>query len=368
MTGIDRRRLLLGGCVLGLAAGAGLAGLARSGRQLLLSAADQDGQHWLLGLEPGGRPRFRLPVPYRAHDSAWLDHGLAAFFARRPGRETYLVDTDRGHLLSTLRSPPGLHFCGHGVLSADNSLLYMTEYAYERRMGVVGIYETRPPFARLGQMDTGGLDPHQLALLPDGRTLVVANGGILTHPDSDREMLNLDTMDPSLVYLELETGRLLDQWKPPHHQTSLRHLAVCPDGSVVVGAQDHAPDLQHDPNPLVFRHQPGGAAQAFSDNAWQRQHQYIASVALDSSGTLALTTTPIGGLISLWQVQTGGSLGHFPVKDVAGAIWTEQERGFLVSNGLGQLLCLHTAPQPRLVQMRFDPGLQWDNHMRLAPA
>lgn len=364
MTGIDRRSLLLGSCALGLAAGWAL--VAQRQTPLLLSAADQNGQHWLTGLEPGGRIRFRLPVLHRAHDSAWLGGGLAAFFARRPGRETYLVDTTHGRLLARLHPPDAHHYCGHGVLSQDRQHLFMTEYAYERQMGVVGIYQTRPPFARLGQMDTGGLDPHQLALLPDGQTLVVANGGLLTHPDSERELLNLDTMDPSLVYLDTRTAALLEQVKPPHHQTSLRHLAVCPDGSVVVGAQDHAAGMEHDPHALVFRHRRGGRLAALTDSAWGRQHQYIASVVVNPDGTHALTTTPRGGQASLWHLQTGTSLGHFPVKDVAGAAWVEQLGGFLVSNGLGQLFSLSLSPQPRLLQAGLNPGMQWDNHMNLA--
>ena len=161
MTGTEltRRQLLLGACALGFS-GTGFAIFTHRKEHLLLSAADQDGQHWVLGTAPDGRIHFRLPVPCRAHDSAWLGDSLAVFFARRPGRETYLVDVTRGELRSTLYAPAGLHFCGHGVLSADRQHLYMTEYAYEQRMGVVGIYETHPPFARLGQMNTGGLDPH----------------------------------------------------------------------------------------------------------------------------------------------------------------------------------------------------------------
>ena len=367
MTGIDRRNLLTGACALGLVT-AGFRIWAHRENPLLLSAADQDARHWLIGLEPGGGTRFRLPVPNRAHDSIGLDEGLAVFFARRPGRETYLVDTIRGQLLATLHPPEGLHYCGHGVLSHDRQLLFMTEYAYERRMGVVGVYQTHPPFARVAQMDTDGLDPHQLALLPDGRTLVVANGGILTHPDSEREILNPDTMDPSLVYLDTQTARLLQQVKPPHYQTSLRHLAVCPDGTVIVGAQDHAVGVEHDPHPLVFRHQLGGVLEPLETDSLNRQHQYIASVALNGDGTLALTTTPRGGLISLWDIATGTSLAHFPVKDVAGAAWVKQEGGFLVSNGLGQLLCLRISEQPQLVQTGFNAGMQWDNHMSLATA
>ena len=64
--------------------------------------------------------------------------------------------------------------------------------------------------------------------MPDGATLVAANGGIRTHPDNDRAMLNLDTMQPSLAYLDLASGRLQDAFglAPDLHRLSIRHLAV----------------------------------------------------------------------------------------------------------------------------------------------
>ena len=362
MRPLPRRHLLLGSSALALAAGG--ASLARA--PLLLTAADDaDGRHCLLGLQQDGTTRFCLPVPYRAHDSLYVGRDLAVYFARRPGRHCYVVDTAAGELRVTLTAQEGLHFCGHGVLSEDGQHLFMTEYAYDRQMGVIGIYAARPPFVRLGEYATDGLDPHQLALLPGTGILAVANGGILTHPDSERDMLNLDTMAPSLVYLDSQSGKLLEKVLPPHHQVSLRHLAVSRDGAVVIGAQAHTPGIEDQPHPLVFRHRLGEPLQAFTASAhdWNRQQQYIASVVVTGAGDLALTTTPRGGLVSLWHLSDGTGLGHFPVRDVAGAAWIEEERSFLVSNGLGQLLSLRLDPLPHLELFGHSPALQWDNHL-----
>lgn len=363
---LNRRRFLLGAGAGTLLVSVGAAHLVAADATRFLSAADDtDGGHCLLGLNAAGEPTFCLPVPHRAHEAIALNDRLAIYFARRPGRQCYVVDMRAGDLVATLEARAGEHFCGHGCISADGRQLFLTTYAYERRMGVVAVHETAPPFARLNGVDTHGLDPHQLALLPDQKTLVVANGGILTHPDSEREMLNLATMAPSLVYLDTASGHLLEQHTPPHHQISLRHLAVGPDGTVVIGAQDHAEGLEAHPHPLVFQHRFGGELQPFTATAqdWRGMNQYIASIALSADGRLALSTTPRGNSVSLWDMAGNRLLRSFPVRDVAGAAWLGEDNCFLVSNGVGQLVYLRLSPEPALELASRSAHLRWDNHL-----
>ncbi len=48
-------------------------------------------------------------------------------------------------------------------------------------------------------------------MMPDGETLVIAIGGIRTHPDSGRQSLNPDSLAPSLIYLNRHSGQMIDQ-------------------------------------------------------------------------------------------------------------------------------------------------------------
>ncbi|WP_374729235.1 DUF1513 domain-containing protein [Roseitalea porphyridii] len=50
--------------------------------------------------------------------------------------------------------------------------------------------------ARIGEFDTLGTGPHDMALMPDVRMLVIANGGIETRPDYPRAKRNVPTMAP----------------------------------------------------------------------------------------------------------------------------------------------------------------------------
>ncbi|RYF73335.1 MAG: DUF1513 domain-containing protein, partial [Comamonadaceae bacterium] len=64
-------------------------------------------------------------------------------------------------------------------------------------------------------------------------TLIVANGGVPTAPETGRVKRNLDTMDSSLVRLDASTGRLLGQWRLQDPRLSLRHLAWNTDGTTL---------------------------------------------------------------------------------------------------------------------------------------
>ena len=108
---------------------------------------------------------------------------------------------------------------------------------------MLGLYDAADGYRRVGEVDAAGIGPHDIALLPDGRTLAVANGGILTLPETGRAMLNVDSMQPSLNLIEAASGRLVDAQRlaPELHQLSIRHLAQAPDGLIAAGMQWEGP-------------------------------------------------------------------------------------------------------------------------------
>ena len=101
------------------------------------------------------------------------------------------------------------------------------------------------------------MEPHDVALLADGRTMVIANGGIKTHPDSGADELNLPDMKPSLVYVDLATGDLVEEQilAAELHQLSIRHLALAASDTVVFGCQYRGPE--DDAPPLLGFHRRG---------------------------------------------------------------------------------------------------------------
>src|SRR5690606_18792439 len=117
-------------------------------------------------------------------------HGFYLVVARRPGTWLLLGDLATGTLFAEIRVPADRHLFGHGVFTAAGERLYTTESAFDDLSGDSGrIAEWRVSgsgsaarLERLREFPSYGVGPHELLLHPDGATLVVANGGIRTHP------------------------------------------------------------------------------------------------------------------------------------------------------------------------------------------
>lgn len=366
MTGINRRYLLMGAA--GVSAAGAIALYPRGEpNQILISAADRsDGQHCLLGQELGGANRFCIPVPQRAHQAiAHPSQPLALFFGRRPSSLIYIVDTEKGDLIHTIHAPQGRHFYGHGAFNLAADTLFCSENDYHNKRGRISAYSVNS-WQRLGSFSSGGLGPHQIERLAHSNILAVANGGLETHPDHGREILNLATMEPNLSYLDLDTQRVLQTVVPPHHQMSTRHLALTHDGRVILGVQDQLVNPQS-VRPLVYSHRRGQALQALdtAPEAWLSMQQYIASVAAAGDGRWALTTTPRGNLITLWNLDTQCAEAHHRVRDVAGALWNEAQQRFILSSGIGGCFAIDPNHAQQLARVDSTLELRWDNHLNL---
>ena len=359
-------------------AGAGLTAAAASGalggwtllghgpQPLLLSARDDDdGRHYAVGYRLDGEQAFATRVAERCHDVvAHPSLPLALFVGRRPSRESYLIDTRDGRLLQALTTPANRHFYGHAVFHKGGEWLYATENdTDEPGRGVLGVYRLQgTQLRRVGEHASHGIGPHQLLWMPDGESLVVANGGIRTEADS-REMLNLDDMQPSLVLMKRD-GKLLSKEQLTEPMNSVRHLAVAADGTVVAGQQ-----YQGDPGdavPLLAIKRPGQAFQPFPVGEAQRlaMHQYTASLAIHDELRLLALTAPRGGRFFVWDLDSGELRLDTALADCAGV--GAVAVGFVVSAGVGRCR-LYDCRAARIVSqpLKLPAGL-WDNHLRLA--
>jgi hypothetical protein len=241
-----------------------------------------------------------------------------------------------------------------------------TENDFEAGQGVLGIYDASPggAYRRIGEFPTGGIGPHEVVLMPDGHTLCVANGGILTHPDYGKLELNLESMRPSLAYIDARDGRLLERvaLADSLHQLSIRHLALAADGTVWFGCQHMGPANERPP--LVGRHRRGHAPDLFAgpDEVLRNCRNYIGSVAADPAGQIIATSSPVGNQVLYWDASSGALLGVTPLADGCGVAPLAPAR-FLLNSGMGELVQAgpDTSVAPVLASSR---ELSWDNHFR----
>ncbi|AZV77394.1 DUF1513 domain-containing protein [Parasedimentitalea marina] len=353
----SRRQFLAGLLATGLAPQASWADL---GCPTYLSAAKQSGGAYVLaGLAAQGDLLFSCPLPDRGHAaSAHPIRPEVVGFARRPGRFADVIDCRSGTRLARLTPPTGHHFYGHGCFSPDGSRLYTTENEYGTSRGVIGVWDSTDSYRRITSFASGGIGPHEVLLRQDAPGLVVANGGIQTHPDKGRDKLNLDTMRPNLSYLGFD-GSVDDQIQLPDdlHQSSIRHLAMRADGTVGFAMQwQGAPGADV---PIVGVHRPGSAPRllAEDDPRLRNLNGYGGSLQFSADGTTIAVTSPRGGVVQIFNVASGGLLQEHHLNDVCGL--ATNKSGFLASSGTGSLVALTRTTMTPLAQA----NLRWDNHL-----
>lgn len=331
----------------------------------LYSASDNPaGGHFLTRLEIGSGELSSQAVPVRGHAVLPLADGRVLMFGRRPAFESVVVDFMEGRVIP-VKATAGRHFDGHGRLSADGSVLFTTENAYDEKRGVLGIRDSKT-FQHLGEYDTHGLDPHDIHLMPDGKTLVVANGGIEQHPDFGRRKLNLDTMQPSLVYLDAATGKKIDEYRLPDHQLSIRHLLVTPDGDVGVALQYEGNLYRKQPASLVAWQVHGKELELLNIKAQAITpfNGYMADLAYDPQQDILAVTSPRGNHVTFWSVRKQQFLHATPLPEPSGIAFLPEQGAFLVSDATGNIHTLSSNLQQASASLLYQfPDQRWDNHL-----
>lgn len=301
-----------------------------------------------------------VELPDRGHDITWSPvTGQAVVFARQPGTFAVVFDPAGNTPPQTLSSVEGRHFFGHGAFSPDGKRLYATENDFDNARGVIGVFDATDRFRRIGEFDSFGTGPHELLLTADGSTLVIANGGIETHPDYGRTELNLDTMDPSVSFVDTRTGGLIGQLrlKSDLYQLSIRHMAFDAQQRVWFGCQFRGPDADR-PQLVGYATRDGDIRLIeLPADTLGNLRNYVGSLAASRDGSLIAVSSPQGNTILAIDAATGSLAATTRLDDGCGI--APDGPGFLASSGQGALVGLagSTAPATTL-------GLSFDNHLR----
>lgn len=246
--GLSRRRFLSAGASLALLSPA-LTCAAAPGQALFAAWQHAGEQH--IGVLRGERERLAagpsLTVPTRAHGLLPERGGAVLAVARRPGDWLLRWHPHTGQT-QWMWLTDDRRFNGHGVASADGARLWTTETDLDTAQGLLGLRHAGS-LEKCAEWPTGGPDPHQVLALPEALggcpagSLLVANGGLATRPETGRLKQGLDRMDASLVALHPGTGERLGQWRLADPWLSIRHLAWDPHSRCLgVALQAEHPD------------------------------------------------------------------------------------------------------------------------------
>ncbi|MBX5184546.1 DUF1513 domain-containing protein [Rhizobium sp. NZLR5] len=310
-----------------------------------------DGSFAVATVTERGEVIDQVKLPARAHGMAFsAATGRTVAFARRPGTYAMIFDPRNKAEPIVISSREDRHFCGHGAFSADGRLLYASENDFDGNRGMIGLYDATDRFTRIGEFETYGIGPHDMTVSDDGRLLIVANGGIETHPDFGRTKLNLGEMQPSLVLIDAATGALVEKHVLPAEwaELSTRHIDLDDRGRIWFACQyeGHRKDL-----PPLVGHFTKGEDLTFIDlpeQTTRRLANYVGAIAVNRSEGLVGITSPKGGASVTLDARTGKVLAETSIPDAAGI--APAKSGFAVSSYDGDFL-----------STRSD--VAWDQHI-----
>ena len=305
------RRIFLKGAGAAFLSSISTASFAKTQRSDVLFASAyryQNGGFGVLIFDENGKSVSNINLPDRGHDITFnkqTNWGVA--FARRPGNFAMAFDIKNESKPYMFISPESRHFYGHGVFSSNGQLLYAAENNFDEGVGIIGIYDATNKFTRIGEFSSFGVGPHEILLHPKKKVLIIANGGIETHPDFGRAKLNLATMQPSICFIDLNSGQLIEKHTLPEkfHKLSIRHMDVTENGQLVFGCQYEGE--KSDIVPLI-----GSASLGTQAKLWEMPHNklenfanYVGSVSFAKDQKLIAVTLPKGNQVAILDVASG---------------------------------------------------------------
>ncbi|MEP7241119.1 MAG: DUF1513 domain-containing protein [Devosia sp.] len=331
--------------------------------ELLFATATQEtpGKFGARVLTETGRLIAKVDLPVRGHDVSYSPvSGRAVVFARRPGMFAVVFDPTGHEKPHTIACMPGRHFFGHGVFSPDGTVLYATENDFDNARGVIGIYDVAGGYRRIGEFDTFGQGPHEMILLPDGKTFAVANGGIETHPDFGRAELNLEGIAPALAFIDATDGHLVGQLRLAAglNMLSIRHMAVDAQGRIWFGCQFRGDAAEH-PQLVGYATLDGDIRLIeLPPEALHGLRNYVGGLAVSADLETIAVSSPVGGSILCIDAATARAGAVTLLRSTCGV--APDTTGFIAGDGLGDLVGFAGSNAP---PQHFD--IQFDEHLRL---
>ena len=328
---------------------------------LLSCRTDRANKHYLTMFNQQGIKLMDMNLPSRGHGITLdPDHKTAVVFARRPGNYIWVVDLITKQIIKKITAENGRHYYGHGSFTNDGRYMLSSENNFETGEGCIGVYDVKNNFKHIREFSSHGTGPHEIKMLNDGETLVIANGGIRTHPDLPRIKSNLHNMKPNLAYVDINNGQLKSKVEPPEnwHQLSIRHIDVAADNTVAIAMQYQGEAHLHPP--LIAIHKGHDALKLLNapEKIQRKMHNYSGSISFSSDDSRFAVSSPRGNLVTYWSKQ-GSYLGMHKQSDACGI--SIDGNDFIISDGAGRLSRINASFEMTTKASTADT--RWDNHL-----
>ena len=355
---VTRRRFLQTGLALS-ASGAAPWAFASSVEDYMLFGAWQRQRSYGAGMLNASL-QHSTDLVTRGHHIEIINDNEAWLFARRPSSYMLRVDWRTGRVLTRYIYDSTRTGFGHGIMSSDG-LLLTTDQRLDDDAGLLTIRDGRTGEIKQ-EFLSGGIGPHELLMMPDGIHVAIANGGVLTRPDSGRAKLNLAQMQPSLTILNRYTGGITHQAQLDDARLSIRHLAHLPNHAIGIALQyEQGEGKAAEPVAAIWQPEAGIKLLEAQAEPFNRAQGYAASAASDGLSYFAVSC-PKANAVMIWTVK-GQWLRTLNVPLAYGLAVMSQVNCLAVSSENGGIYYFDTQTWQEKTTQNQTFDVQWDNHL-----
>ena len=355
---VTRRRFLQTGLALS-ASGAAPWAFASSVEDYMLFGAWQRQRSYGAGMLDASL-QHATDLVTRGHHIEIINDNEAWLFARRPSSYMLRVNWRTGQVLTRYIYDSTRTGFGHGIMSADG-LLLTTDQRLDDDAGLLTIRDGRTGEVRQ-EFLSGGIGPHELLMMPDDIHVAIANGGVLTRPDSGRTKLNLAHMQPNLTVVNRYTGEITQQAQWDDARLSIRHLAHLPNCAIGIALQyEQVSGNAAVPVAAIWQADTGIKLLAMKVESLNRAQGYAASAASDGLSYFAVSC-PKANAVMIWTAQ-GQWLLTLNVPLAYGLAAMPQANCLAVSSENGRVYYFDTQTWHEKTTQRQTFDVQWDNHL-----
>ncbi|MBX5482530.1 MAG: DUF1513 domain-containing protein [Myxococcaceae bacterium] len=337
MAHLDRRTLLSG--MAALSAVALLPQSAEAAKKAVRRGRKGVMVGGLKGLDPTTRQMVHAltlidldaPTERRSIPLTFLAHGFAldprnpnraiVFEKRGPGAAE--VELKSAKFMRPLKTTPERAFYGHGVFSKDGTLLFVTENHLATRKGLVSVWDGRT-LAPMGEFPTYGENPHDILLTPDGKQLVVTNGGG-AYPDGDA---------PCVTVIDIATRQLLEKNVFTDPRINAGHVQRSARGELVVvsAPRDGLPNTEHG---AVSIKPPNGKLTTLVDpvEVTRAMTGESLSLTIHDPTRRVMVTNPDANLVTVWDLSTQKFVKSYAKPKARGVMQTLDRQHYVICHG-----------------------------------
>ncbi|MCB0420762.1 MAG: DUF1513 domain-containing protein [Bdellovibrionales bacterium] len=310
----------------------------------------------------GHRKEFLLPSLQNPHATILSNRDPKSVVVVPNGeRKSYRVSIESGQVMQEYMSNNPYGFYGHGVESPDGQYLFLSEPGPTEKSGRVAIYDNITG-KFLDHLEGHGVHPHEIQVVDQGKVFILSNNG---YKKSEKEYQRSFS---SLSYIEVSSGKLLDQVFLPETHLHMTHLAVADNGDVAIGMDMSTHPLkQRIPSKSVVAFRKAGASIRILNADGPTKEmlgRHVLSVAYDEQNFIIGATNQYpNGPLTFWSSKKERFLRSLPIEGSSGINYLRDRRRFLVTTHNSGL---YEISSPDLEVVRHIPmndmELYVDNH------